>query len=135
MKNSLINKKNIYNLLIILDIILLIFSYIQAANSSKITLYINSNNINTIKNYLIKENIDTSSLKKVVYDRDWTHGCIYIHYYSKPTESIIIVDGNIGNLENYIKNHGYNEKTIGTISFIIFLFLLVFFIIKKNNEL
>lgn len=105
--------KLIFKLLILICIITLIISC-KLFFRERIILNLNKGNKEYVISILDKYT-DTEKVSKVAYDREWTHGFIYVYRRFNKTESLLISEGEFskGDLAEYIQNNGYNEKNIG----------------------
>lgn len=106
--------KLIFKLLIIICIITLIISC-KLFFRERIILNLNKENKEYVISILGEYTDNTKKVSKVAYDREWTHGFIYVYHTFNKTESLLISEGEFskGDLAEYIQNNGYNEKNIG----------------------
>jgi len=132
MKNKFIIK-----LLLFISIIILLNS-IKMIFRERIILNVNNDNKDYIYTILEEETDDIESVSKVAYGGFWLDHFIYVYRPFQETEELLLTEGYFsrGDLADYIRDNGYNEKYIGIITGIISSMSIVLCSIKlrKTNK-
>ena len=111
MKNKFIIK-----LLLFISIIILLNS-IKMIFRERIILNVNNDNKDYIYTILEKETDNIKFVSKVAYGGFWLDHFIYVYRPFQETEELLLTEGYFsrGELADYIREYGYNEKYEGII--------------------
>ena len=124
-------KKTNYILMIIaiLSIILALF----LLSKEGYIININSKNKDIVSNALNGEIEKTNDISKVILGQGWHSGELTIYHSFGKTETLYITEGmfNLGELEAYIRENGYNLDNIGFILVGISSLILIYLLICK----
>ena len=131
-------KKTNYILMIIaiLSIVLALFLF----SKEGYIININSKNKDIVSNALNGEIEKTNDISKVILGQGWHSGELTIYHSFGKTETLYITEGmfNLGELEAYIRENGYNLDNIGFIligiSGLILIYLLIYRYVNKNKS-
>ena len=83
---------------------------------------------------------NTDDVTKIILGQGWHSGKLTIYHSLGKTETLYITEGmyNLGELEKYIRENGYNLDNIGFISIgvssIILIYLLIYRYVNKNKS-
>lgn len=126
--------KFIFKFIIIICIITLIISC-KLFFRERIILNLNKENKEYVISILEEYTDNLENLSKVAYGREWSHGYIYVYHIFDKTESLLISEGEFskGDLSEYIKNNGYNEKYIGIWLGVISIIIIILCLIKLKH--
>ena len=124
-------KKTNYILMIIaiLSIVLALFLF----SKEGYIININSKNKDIVSNALNGEIEKTNDISKVILGQGWHSGELTIYHSFGKTETLYITEGmfNLGELEAYIRENGYNLDNIGFILVGISSLILIYLLICK----
>ncbi len=124
-------KKTNYILMIIaiLSIVLALFLF----SKEGYIININSKNKDIVSNALNGEIEKTNDISKVILGQGWHSGELTIYHSFGKTETLYITEGmfNLGELEAYIRENGYNLDNIGFILIGISGLILIYLLICK----
>ena len=124
-------KKTNYILMIIaiLSIVLALFLF----SKEGYIININSKNKDIVSNALNGEIEKTNDISKVILGQGWHSGELTIYHSFGKTETLYITEGmfNLGELEVYIRENGYNLDNIGFILIGISGLILIYLLICK----
>ena len=124
-------KKTNYILMIIaiLSIVLALFLF----SKEGYIININSKNKDIVSNALNGEIEKTNDISKVILGQGWHSGELTIYHSFGKTETLYITEGmfNLGELEAYIRENGYNLDNIGFILIGIPGLILIYLLICK----
>ena len=131
--------KKLNYILIIICAIGVIFSFSLFSKEGYV-ININSKNRDLVSKSLSGEIENTNDVTKIILGQGWHSGKLTIYHSWKKTETLYITEGmfNLGELERYIKENGYNLDKIGLISIgvsgVILIYLLVYRYINKEKS-
>ena len=131
--------KKLNYILIIICVIGVIFSFSLFSKEGYV-ININSKNRDLVSKSLSGEIENTNDVTKIILGQGWHSGKLTIYHSWKKTETLYITEGmfNLGELERYIKENGYNLDKIGLISIgvsgVILIYLLVYRYINKEKS-
>ena len=124
-------KKTNYILMIIaiLSIVLALFLF----SKEGYIININYKNKDIVSNALNGEIEKTNDISKVILGQGWHSGELTIYHSFGKTETLYITEGmfNLGELEAYIRENGYNLDNIGFILIGISGLILIYLLICK----
>ena len=124
-------KKTNYILMIIaiLSIVLALFLF----SKEGYIININSKNKDIVSKALNGEIEKTNDISKVILGQGWHSGELTIYHSFGKTETLYITEGmfNLGELEVYIRENGYNLDNIGFILIGISGLILIYLLICK----
>ena len=101
---------------------------------------INSKNRDLVSKSLSGEIENTDNVTKIILGQGWHSGELTIYHSYGKKETLYITEGmfNLGELEKYIRENGYNLDNIGFISIgvssIILIYLLIYMYVNKNKS-
>lgn len=124
-------KKYLCLILILLSIFSMIIS-LYLFTKEQIVLNINSDNREHFRNVIQNDKIDNiDSITKVKLGQGWHSSELFIHYSLGKVEKINLTEGNLDylNLEQYVRENGYDLDNSAKISFLISLLSFILFII------
>ena len=122
--------KKINYILIIVAVLGIVFAF-SLFSKEGITINVNSLN-GEIEN--------TDDVTKIILGQGWHSGELTIYHSLGKTETLYITEGmfNLGELEKYIRENGYNLDNIGFVSIgvssIILIYLLIYRYVNKNKS-
>lgn len=133
---KLLKNRKVIKLLILICLINLLISF-YICFRRRILLKVTKDNKNFIETVLNDYNIDTTSVSRVAYGREWTHGFIYVYHPFRKTESSLISEGEIkkDELAEYIRENGYNEKNTARWLCLTSILIMIFCIIKLKKKM
>ena len=113
----------------ILSIVLALFLF----SKEGYIININSKNKDIVSNALNGEIEKTNDISKVILGQGWHSGELTIYHSFGKTETLYITEGmfNLGELEAYIRENGYNLDNIGFILIGISGLILIYLLICK----
>ena len=108
--------KFVIKLLIVISIIILLNS-IKMFFRERIVLILDNNNKDYILTILEEETDNINLVSKVAYGGFWLEHYIYVYRPFHKTEQLVLTEGYFsrGELADYIREYGYNEKYEGII--------------------
>ena len=131
--------KKINYVLIIVAILEIIFA-LSIFNKEGIAINVNSKNRDLVYQSLNGKIENTDNITKIILGQGWHSGKLTIYHSLGKTETLYITEGmfNLGELEKYIRENGYNLDNIGFISIgvssIILIYLLIYMYVNKNKS-
>ena len=131
--------KKLNYILIIICIIGVIFSF-SLFSKEGYAININSKNRDLVSKSLSGEIENTDNVTKIILGQGWHSGELTIYHSYGKKETLYITEGmfNLGELEKYIRENGYNLDNIGFISIgvssIILIYLLIYRYVNKNKS-
>lgn len=131
--------KKINYILIIVAIIGIVFSFSLFSKEGYV-ISINSKNKDLISNSLNSEIENTNDVTKIILGQGWHSGELTIYHSFGKTETLYITEGmfNLGELEKYIRENGYNLDNIGFASIglsgLILIYLLIYRCVNKDKS-
>lgn len=126
-------------ILVIISIIGIIFAF-SLFNKEGYVININSKNKELVSKSLNGEIENVDNVTKVILGQGWHSGELTIYHSFGKTETLYITEGmfNLGELEEYIRNNGYNLDNIGFasigISSVILIYLLIYRNVNRNKS-
>lgn len=130
--------KKLNYILIIICIIGVIFSF-SLFSKEGYAININSKNRDLVSKSLSGEIENTDNVTKIILGQGWHSGELTIYHSYGKKETLYITEGmfKLGELEDYIKENGYNLDNAGLvligISSLIAVYLLGYKYISKNK--
>ncbi len=130
--------KKINCILAIICIIGVIFAF-SLFNKEGYAINISSKNKDLVRNLLNGKIEDTSNVTKIILGQGWHSGELTIYHSFEKKEILYITEGmfDLGELEKYIKENGYDLDNIGFISIgvssIILIYLLIYKYVNKRK--
>lgn len=130
--------KKINYILIVIAILGIVFAF-SCFGKEGVAININSENKNLVSKSLNGEIKNTKNVTKIILGQGWHSGKLTIYHFLENTETLYITEGmfNLGELEKYIIENGYNLDNIGLISIgfssLILIYLLVYRYVNKNK--
>ena len=131
--------KKLNYILIIICIIGVIFSF-SLFSKEGYAININSKNRDLVSKSLSGEIENTDNVTKIILGQGWHSGELTIYHSYGKKETLYITEGmfNLGELEKYIRENGYNLDNIGFISIgdssINLIYLLIYRYVNKNKS-
>lgn len=123
--------------------LLSIFSMIISLNlftKEQIVLKINSDNREHFRDFIQNDKVDNiDSITKVKLGQGWHSSELFIHYSFGKVEKINLTEGNFNylNLEQYVRENGYDLDNSARILFLIsilsFILVIILIIISKKS--
>ena len=126
-------------ILIIVAILGILFAF-SLFNKEGIVINVNSKNKDLVYQSLNGEIENTDNITKIILGQGWNSGKLTIYHSFGKNETLYITEGmfNLGELEKYIRENGYNLDNIGFISIgvssIILIYLLIYRYVNKNKS-
>ena len=126
-------------ILIIVAILGILFAF-SLFNKEGIVINVNSKNKDLVYQSLNGKIENTDNITKIILGQGWNSGKLTIYYSFGKKETLYITEGmfNLGELEKYIRENGYNLDNIGFISIgvssIILIYLLIYMYVNKNKS-
>lgn len=131
--------KKLNYILIIICIIGIIFSF-SLFSKEGYAININSKNRDLVSKSLIGEIENTDNVTKIILGQGWHSGELTIYHSYGKKETLYITEGmfNLGELEKYIRENGYNLDNIGFASIglsgLILIYLLIYRCVNKDKS-
>ena len=131
--------KKINYILIIVAIFGIVFAF-SLFNKEGVAINVSSKNKDLVYQSLNGEIANVYNVKKIILGNGWHSGELTIYHSFGKTETIYITEGkfNLGKLEKYIRENGYNLDNIGFTSIgmssLIFIYLLIYRYVNKNKS-
>lgn len=129
--------KKINYILIIVAILGIVFAFSFFIKEG-VAINVNSKNKDLVYQLLNKEIENTDDVTKIILGQGWHSGELITYHSWRKTETLYITDemSNLGKLEKYIRENGYNLDNIGFasigVSGIILIYLLSYRYINKK---
>lgn len=123
--------KKINYILIIVAVLGIVFAF-SIFSKEGIAINVNSKNKDLVSKSLNGEIENTDDVTKIILGQGWHSGELTIYHSLGKTETLYITEGmfNLGELEKYIRDNGYNLDNVGLVfigfSGIILIYLLVY---------
>lgn len=131
--------KKLNYILIIICIIGIIFSF-SLFSKEGYAININSKNRDLVSKSLSGEIENTDNVTKIILGQGWHSGELTIYHSYGKKETLYITEGmfNLGELEKYIRENGYNLDNIGFASIglsgLILIYVLIYRCVNKNKS-
>ena len=131
--------KKLNYILIIICIIGIIFSF-SLFSKEGYAININSKNRALVSKSLSGEIENTDNVTKIILGQGWHSGELTIYHSYGKKETLYITEGmfNLGELEKYIRENGYNLDNIGFASIglsgLILIYLLIYRCVNKDKS-
>lgn len=131
--------KKLNYILIIICIIGVIFSF-SLFSKEGYAININSKNRDLVSKSLSGEIENTDNVTKIILGQGWHSGELTIYHSYGKKEILYITEGmfNLGELEKYIRENGYNLDNIGFasigVSGLILIYLLIYRYVNKDKS-
>ena len=131
--------KKLNYILIIICIIGVIFSFSLFIKEG-IAINVNSKNRDLVSKTLDGEIENTDDVTKIILGQGWHSGELTIYHSWGKKDTLYITEGmfNLGELEKYIRENGYNLDNIGRVSIgmssLILIYLLIYRYVNKNKS-
>lgn len=131
--------KKLNYILIIICIIGVIFSF-SLFSKEGYAININSKNRDLVSKSLSREIENTDNVTKIILGQGWHSGELTIYHSYGKKETLYITEGmfNLGELEKYIRENGYNLDNIGFasigVSGLILIYLLIYRYVNKDKS-
>lgn len=131
--------KKLNYILIIICIIGVIFSF-SLFSKEGYAININSKNRDLVSKSLSGEIENTDNVTKIILGQGWHSGELTIYHSYGKKETLYITEGmfNLGELEKYIRENGYNLDNIGFasigVSGLILIYLLIYRYVNKDKS-
>lgn len=131
--------KKLNYILIIICIIGIIFSF-SLFSKEGYAININSKNRDLVSKSLSGEIENTDNVTKIILGQGWHSGELTIYHSYGKKETLYITEGmfNLGELEKYIRENGYNLDNIGFASIglsgLILIYLLIYRCVNKDKS-
>lgn len=131
--------KKINYILIIIAILEIVFAF-SLFNKEGVAINVSSKNKDLVYQSLNGEIENVDNVTKIILGNGWHSGKLTIYHSFGKTETIYITEGkfNLGELEKYIRENGYNLDNIGLTSIgmsgLIFIYLLIYRYVNKNKS-
>lgn len=131
--------KKLNYILIIICIIEVIFSF-SLFSKEGYAININSKNRDLVSKSLSGEIENTDNVTKIILGQGWHSGELTIYHSYGKKETLYITEGmfNLGELEKYIRENGYNLDNIGFasigVSGLILIYLLIYRYVNKDKS-
>ena len=131
--------KKINCIFIIVAILGIVFAF-SFFNKEGIVINVNAKNKDLVYNSLNGEIENTNDVTKIILGQGWHSGELTIYHSLGKTETLYITEGmfNLGELEKYIRENGYNLDNIGFVSVgvsvLIQIYLLTYGYVNKNKS-
>lgn len=130
--------KKIHYILMVCAILEIVLSFSFFCKEG-IAINVNSKNKDLVYMSLNKEIKNADNVTKVILGNGWNSGKLIIYHSFFEVETLYITEGNfnLGKLEKYIIENGYNLDNIGfiliTTSIVILMYLLIYRYVNKNK--
>ena len=127
------------NFLLVIIAILGVITAFSFFNKEGYAIDVNSKNKAIVEKALTGEIENTDNITKIILGQGWNSGKLTIYHSFRKTETLYITEGmfKLGELEDYIKENGYNLDNAGLvligISSLIAVYLLGYKYISKNK--
>lgn len=127
------------NFLLVIISILGVITAFSFFNKEGYAINVNSKNKAIVEKALTGEIENTDNITKIILGQGWNSGKLTIYHSFRKTETLYITEGmfKLGELEDYIKENGYNLDNAGLvligISSLIAVYLLGYKYISKNK--
>lgn len=127
------------NFLLVIIAILGVITAFSFFNKEGYAINVNSKNKAIVEKALTGEIENTDNITKIILGQGWNSGKLKIYHSFRKTETLYITEGmfKLGELEDYIKENGYNLDNAGLvligISSLIAVYLLGYKYISKNK--
>lgn len=127
------------NFLLVIIAILGVITAFSFFNKEGYAINVNSKNKAIVEKALTGEIENTDNITKIILGQGWNSGKLTIYHSFRKKETLYITDGmfKLGELEDYIKENGYNLDNAGLvligISSLIAVYLLGYKYISKNK--
>lgn len=127
------------NFLLVIIAILGVITAFSFFNKEGYAINVNSKNKAIVEKALTGEIENTDNITKIILGQGWNSGKLTIYHSFRKTETLYITEGmlKLGELEDYIKENGYNLDNAGLvligISSLIAVYLLGYKYISKNK--
>lgn len=129
--------KKINFILVILAIFGIVFAF-TIFNKEGIAINVNDTNKELVSKSLNKEIKNTDNVTKIILGNGWHSGELTIYHFFGKTETIYITEGkfNLGELEKYIRDNGYNLDSVGLVSIVFSGIILIYLLVYRclNNH-
>lgn len=131
--------KKLNYILIIICIIGVIFSF-SLFSKEGYAININPKNRDLVSKSLSGEIENTDNVTKIILGQGWHSGELTIYHSYGKKETLYITEGmfNLGELEKYIRENGYNLDNIGFasigVSGLILIYLLIYRYVNKDKS-
>ena len=128
------------NFLLVIIAILGVITAFSFFNKEGYAINVNSKNKAIVEKALTGEIENTDNITKIILGQGWNSGKLTIYHSFRKTETLYITEGmlKLGELEDYIKENGYNLDNAGLvligISSLIAVYLLGYKYISKNKD-
>ena len=121
--------KKINYILIIVAVLGIVFAF-SIFSKEGIAINVNSKNKDLVSKSLNGEIENTDDVTKIILGQGWHSGELTIYHSLGKTETLYITEGmfNLGELEKYIRENGYNLDNIGFISIGVSSIILIYLI-------
>ena len=130
--------KKIHYILMVCAILEIVLSFSFFCKEG-IAINVNSKNKDLVYMSLNKEIKNADNVTKVILGNGWNSGKLIIYHSFFEVVTLYITEGNfnLGKLEKYIIENGYNLDNIGfiliTTSIVILMYLLIYRYVNKNK--
>lgn len=127
------------NFLLVIIAILGVITAFSFFNKEGYAINVNSKNKAIVEKAVTGEIENTDNITKIILGQGWNSGKLTIYHSFRKTETLYITEGmfKLGELEDYIKENGYNLDNAGLvligISSLIAVYLLGYKYISKNK--
>ena len=131
--------KKIHYILMVCAILGIVLSF-SFFGKEGIAINVNSKNKDLVYMSLNKEIKNADNVTKVILGNGWNSGKLIIYHSFFEAETLYITEGNfnLGKLEKYIIENGYNLDNIGFVliatSIVILMYLLIYRYVNKNKS-
>ena len=131
--------KRLNYILVIIGIISVICA-ISLFSQEGYAININSKNRDLVSKSLSGEIENTDNVTKIILGQGWHSGELTIYHSYGKKETLYITEGmfNLGELEKYIRENGYNLDNIGFasigVSGLILIYLLIYRYVNKDKS-
>ena len=131
--------KKIHYILMVCAILGIVLSF-SFFSKEGIAINVNSKNKDLVYMSLNKEIKNADNVTKVILGNGWNSGKLIIYHSFFEAETLYITEGNfnLGKLEKYIIENGYNIDNIGFVliatSIVILMYLLIYRYVNKNKS-
>ena len=131
--------KKINYILIIVAILGIVLAF-SIFNKEGVAINVSLKNKDLVYQSLNEEIENVDNVTKIILGNGWHSGELTIYHSFGKTETIYITEGklNLGELEKYIRENGYNLDNIGFaligVSGLILIYLLIYRYVNKNKS-
>lgn len=131
--------KKINYILIIVAILGIIFAF-SLFTKEGVAINVNSKNKDLVYQSLNGEIENVDDVTKIILGQGWHSGELTVYHSWRKTETLYITEGmfNLGELEKYIRENGYNLDNIGFVSIgvssLILIYLLIYRYVSQNKS-